>query len=42
MDGTKHMFVIMGSTGCGKSSVALAVSKSTGLAMLEGDDVCRG
>ncbi len=36
---TKHIFVIMGPAGCGKSSVATALAEMLGMPMVEGDDV---
>ena len=38
----KHMFVIMGPAGCGKSTVAQYLARELDVPMIEGDDVCHG
>jgi len=35
----KHLLVIMGPAGCGKTSVATALADMLGMPMVEGDDV---
>ena len=37
----RHIFVVMGPAGCGKSTVARMLAESLGLPYVEGDDVSR-
>ena len=39
VEGIKHIWLITGPAGCGKTTVAKAVSEKLGLRYLEGDDV---
>lgn len=39
VEGVKHIWLITGPAGCGKTTVAKAVSKALDLHYLEGDDV---
>jgi len=36
----RHIFIITGPAGCGKSSVAIHLAKQLDLPYIEGDDVC--
>ena len=39
VEGTKHIWIITGPAGCGKTTVAKAVSEKLNMHYLEGDDV---